>query len=45
MAEDFLNCGNYTLSQAAEAWAEAHGYTVEARPSGSGGGPTWGSGP
>jgi hypothetical protein len=42
MAEDFLNCGNDTLEQAARDWAKAHGYTVITIP-GSGDG-TWGSG-
>jgi hypothetical protein len=42
MAEDFLNCGEPTLEQAAHDWADANGYEVV-----TGDGPsdmTWGSG-
>lgn len=41
MAEDYLNSGNPDLEEAAEAWAEAHGYSVTRSPAG-GGGPAWG---
>jgi hypothetical protein len=41
MAEDFLNCGNSLLEDAAKQWADAHGYTI--RSGRGGGGPTWGS--
>jgi len=40
MAEDFLNCGNAQLEEAARSWAANHGYVVQ--PS-SGGGPSWGN--
>jgi len=42
MAEDFLNCGEPTLEQAAHDWAYAHGYQVVTNP----GQPdeTWGGG-
>ena len=39
MAEDFLNCGNAKLEEAARSWAAGNGYVVQ--PS-SGGGPSWG---
>ena len=42
MAEDFLNCGNIQLEEAAKNWAEENGYSVVS--SGFGGGPIWGSG-
>jgi len=43
MAEDFLNCENGRLEDAAYKWADDHGYTVSTSP-GSHGGPTWGEG-
>lgn len=39
MAQDFLNCGNSQLKQAARAWATEHGYTIIP---GSPSGPRWG---
>jgi HEAT repeat protein len=42
MAEDFLNCGEPTLEQAANDWADANGYQVV--PSGGSSDMTWGSG-
>jgi hypothetical protein len=32
MAEDFLNCGNSKLEDAAGAWASKHGYRIESNP-------------
>jgi len=32
MAEDFLNCGNSKLEDAAGAWASRHGYRIESNP-------------
>jgi hypothetical protein len=32
MAEVFLNCGNLSLAEAAEGWAELHGYRILKRP-------------
>ena len=40
MAEDFLNCGNVQLEEAARHWAASKGYVIQ--PAGSGG-PSWGS--
>jgi HEAT repeat protein len=40
MAEDFLNCGNSLLVEAATTWAKTHGFTIT-QVSGSGG-PGWG---
>ncbi|HWJ08198.1 MAG TPA: hypothetical protein VNS46_02420, partial [Nocardioides sp.] len=45
LAEFYLNCGNRKLEDAAEAWAEAHGYSVTTFPSYGSGRPDWGSGP
>ncbi|MBM3240142.1 hypothetical protein FJZ31_27980 [Candidatus Poribacteria bacterium] len=28
MAEDFFNCGNSKLAEAARRWAERHGYSI-----------------
>jgi HEAT repeat protein len=42
MAEDFLNCGEPTLEQAARNWASANGYEVVTSVGSSGG--AWGSG-
>lgn len=39
MAEDFLNCSNVRLEDAARSWAASNGYAIQ--PS-SGGGPSWG---
>jgi hypothetical protein len=41
MAETFLNSGNPLLEEAAEEWAEDHGYRVMP---GGGGGTNWGEG-
>ena len=35
IAEDFLNCGNVQLEEAARHWAASKGYVIQ--PSGSGG--------
>jgi uncharacterized protein YjgD (DUF1641 family) len=43
MAEDYLNCGNTTLEEGAQAWAKKRGYNVISTP-GSHGGPIWGKG-
>jgi hypothetical protein len=43
MAEDFLNCGNSLLEQAAREWAGDHGYTITQGSKGVPG-PHWGSG-
>jgi len=42
MAEDYLNCGNPDLEDAARAWAKKHGYNVVTQP--GGGAVQWGSG-
>ena len=42
MAEEFLNCGEPKLEQAAHDWAAAHGYEVYTTYGSSGG--SWGSG-
>jgi len=39
MAQDFLNCGNQKLKEAADAWATRHGYEVWSL--GGGGSPKW----
>jgi len=42
MADDFLNCGNWGLEQAAREWAARNGYSVGSK---SGGPPNkWGFG-
>lgn len=41
MAEDFLNCGNNQLEEAAKKWARVHGY-MEWPDFGSDS-PTWGN--
>ena len=38
-----LNCGNGTLEEGAQPWADKHGYSVITTP-GSHGGPVWGEG-
>jgi hypothetical protein len=43
MAEDYLNCGNTTLEEGAQAWAKKRGYSIISTP-GSHGGPIWGEG-
>ncbi len=43
LAEDFLNCGNIQLSDAASEWAKIHGYRVSELP--GIGGPSWGGSP
>ena len=40
IAEDFLNCGNVQLEEAARHWAASKGYVIQ--PAGSGG-PSWGN--
>lgn len=42
MAEDFLNSGNSKLVDAAEHWAEKHGYSVFVSYGGGSPGPRWG---
>lgn len=44
LAEYYLNCGNHQLENAAETWADQHGYTVYSTPSYGSGGGQWGSG-
>jgi HEAT repeat protein len=41
MAEDFLNCGNCKLKEAASLWAKKNGYTLRHLPNGKGK-PVWG---
>lgn len=40
MAADYLNCANTKLAQAAQSWAERHGYVIRYATQG-GGGPVW----
>ena len=44
LAEYYLNCGNHQLENAAETWADQHGYTVYSTPTYGSGGAQWGSG-
>ena len=41
MAEDFLNCGNSKLEEAAILWAKEHDYNLRRLPNGKGS-PVWG---
>ena len=44
MAEDYLNCGNPKLEEAARKWAYKHGYKVVPLFGRSYSGPVWGHG-
>jgi hypothetical protein len=42
MGDQMLNCGNKTLADAVQAWADKHGVKIEHKP-GTRGTPMWGS--